>query len=186
MTRAQVAVYIGRFQPFHNGHLRLVKDIVKEYPYSLYLAVPTVGGALTHANPFTAAERVQMIRACIQHFGLPVRATQFQVLTETDKRPLHIRVAEAIPDFELVFSGQEHTLSPFLRHGYSVVRLVPPDHRISGSRVRALMLEGGNWEKLVPFPVADYIKQRSLDQRLLQLPDGEKHPWKHLMSDEAE
>lgn len=186
MTRLQAAVYIGRFQPFHNGHLRVVNDILKEYTHSLYLAVPTVGGALTRANPFTAAERVQMIRACTQHFGLPVRVTQFQVLAETDTRPLHIRVAEAIPDFELVFSSQEHTLSPFLRHGYRVVRLVSPDHRISGSRVRALMLEGGNWEELVPFPVADYIRQRSLDQRLLQLPDGEKHPWKHLTSGEAE
>lgn len=183
--KSRFAVYIGRFQPFHNGHLSVVKDIIHNYPYSLYVAVPTVGGPLTRANPFTAAERVEMIRACMRCLHLPVSVAQFQVLTEANMRPLPVRLAEAIPEFELVLSGEEHTLLPFVRHGYRVVRLSPPEHRVPGSVIRSLMLEGGNWEQFVPGPVAEYIKKRGLDRRLLRLPDGEKHPWKGLMSSRA-
>ncbi len=61
---ADVAVYVGRFQPFHNGHLALLQRALSLAP----LVVVVIGSAhqaRTPKNPFTAAERAEMIHAAL-------------------------------------------------------------------------------------------------------------------------
>lgn len=57
---SDLAIFIGRFQPFHSGHLKVVREALAN---SLYLCI-LVGSATaprTHRNPFTYDERVRMI-----------------------------------------------------------------------------------------------------------------------------
>ncbi|MBW8830516.1 MAG: bifunctional nicotinamide-nucleotide adenylyltransferase/Nudix hydroxylase [Burkholderiales bacterium] len=59
-----VAVYIGRFQPFHNGHLALLKQALGAAP----LCVIVIGSAFqarSPKNPFTWEERAEMIRLAL-------------------------------------------------------------------------------------------------------------------------
>jgi len=59
-----VAVYIGRFQPFHNGHLVLLEQALAAAP----LCVVVIGSAhqaRSPKNPFTWEERAQMIRLAL-------------------------------------------------------------------------------------------------------------------------
>jgi bifunctional NMN adenylyltransferase/nudix hydrolase len=61
---ADVAVYVGRFQPFHNGHLALLQRALALAP----LVVVVIGSAhqaRTPKNPFTAAERAEMIHGAL-------------------------------------------------------------------------------------------------------------------------
>ena len=51
---------IGRFQPFHNGHLKLAKQILKDCN-ELIIAVGSSQFNFTFSNPFTAGERVYFI-----------------------------------------------------------------------------------------------------------------------------
>lgn len=66
-------VYIGRFQPFHNAHLQTIL-------HALTLAervVVVIGSAnqpRDDANPFTAAEREQMITASLKEAGFDLKA----------------------------------------------------------------------------------------------------------------
>lgn len=56
------AVFIGRFQPFHNGHWTVIKNglqIAKE----VIVVVGSASTARNIRNPFTFAERKQMIRS---------------------------------------------------------------------------------------------------------------------------
>ena len=60
-----LAVFIGRFQPFHNGHLFCVRTALK---YARFLMI--VIGSANEARrpdflPFTAQERQRMIEACL-------------------------------------------------------------------------------------------------------------------------
>ncbi|MES2888797.1 MAG: bifunctional nicotinamide-nucleotide adenylyltransferase/Nudix hydroxylase [Pseudomonadota bacterium] len=62
--RHDIAVYVGRFQPFHNGHLALLQRALKEAP----LCVVVLGSAhqaRTPKNPFTWQERAEMIRQAL-------------------------------------------------------------------------------------------------------------------------
>lgn len=59
-----VAVYIGRFQPFHHGHLALLRRTLDTAP----LCVVVIGSAFqarTPKNPFTWQERAEMIRLAL-------------------------------------------------------------------------------------------------------------------------
>lgn len=59
-----VAVFIGRFQPFHNGHLKVVTDALKKAD-KLIILVGSSNIARDTRNPFTYEERADLIRAVL-------------------------------------------------------------------------------------------------------------------------
>src|SRR5678816_2438367 len=54
-------VLVGRFQPFHLGHLSAVKDSSREVD-ELIIVVGSSQRSHEFRNPFTAGERIEMIR----------------------------------------------------------------------------------------------------------------------------
>jgi len=58
------AVYIGRFQPFHHGHLRSVK-LALEIADHLIIVLGSHRAASSVKNPWSAQEREQMIRSAL-------------------------------------------------------------------------------------------------------------------------
>lgn len=56
-----LAVLIGRFQPFHRGHLGLLENALGLAPRAL-LVVGSAGGPRQVRNPFTETERIETIR----------------------------------------------------------------------------------------------------------------------------
>lgn len=58
------AVMIGRFQPFHEGHLRLLRQALAAAPLCV-LVIGSAHQARTPKNPFTWQERAQMIRLAV-------------------------------------------------------------------------------------------------------------------------
>ncbi len=102
-TEYQFGIYIGRFQPFHLGHLQTVKQALDKVN-QLILIIGSHRVAPDPHNPWTTSERIKMIQACLSpeqvkrvHF-LPVRdwlysdnlwlaAVQQQVLEITQGNP---------------------------------------------------------------------------------------------------
>ena len=56
--------YIGRFQPFHNGHLAVVKRALQECD-RLHIIIGSADAARSLKNPFTAFEREFAITQCL-------------------------------------------------------------------------------------------------------------------------
>lgn len=54
-------VFIGRFQPFHMEHKRII-DVALEKSHNVLVLVGSAGKARTVRNPFTFAERALMVR----------------------------------------------------------------------------------------------------------------------------
>jgi len=59
-----VAVLIGRFQPFHNGHAALLEDAFS-VGSKVVMVLGSAGAAPSPRNPFSASEREEMIRASL-------------------------------------------------------------------------------------------------------------------------
>ncbi len=57
-------------------------------------------------------------------------------------------------DFSRVFNSENF--------GYPFIELQNPEMKISSSEIRALIAEGGDWEKYLPRAVTEYIKGRKL------------------------
>ena len=69
MEKGGVALFIGRFQPFHNGHLAALKYIAARHPRVL-VVIGSADKFREKENPFTARERMAMVRAVISEAGL--------------------------------------------------------------------------------------------------------------------
>src|SRR3989338_528293 len=54
------ALFLGRFQPFHLGHLYVIKEALKEAD-KIIIGVAYNEGADKNENPFSVKERIDMI-----------------------------------------------------------------------------------------------------------------------------
>ena len=61
LAQNDLCVFIGRFQPFHVAHLRVLQDALLHGRYVLVL-IGSANAPRSHRNPFTYAERADMIR----------------------------------------------------------------------------------------------------------------------------
>ena len=68
-TKPDLAVLIGRFQPFHLGHLQIVKSGLETADRMLIL-IGSSNIARTTRNPFTYAERKTIIRKALLEAGI--------------------------------------------------------------------------------------------------------------------
>lgn len=59
------ALFVGRFQPLHWGHVKVVEWLLTHYD-EVVIALGSADKALTFENPFTPGERLEMFR---RHFG---------------------------------------------------------------------------------------------------------------------
>jgi bifunctional NMN adenylyltransferase/nudix hydrolase len=60
-----LCVFIGRFQPFHNGHLAVVREALAYGRYAAILLGSAGDPRRPDYIPFTEVEREEMIRACL-------------------------------------------------------------------------------------------------------------------------
>lgn len=65
----KIAVYIGRFQPFHNGHLAVVQHGF-EVAEDVMILIGSASAAPDIRNPFSYSERALMIFDAIEEAGL--------------------------------------------------------------------------------------------------------------------
>jgi bifunctional NMN adenylyltransferase/nudix hydrolase len=70
MQSAELAILIGRFEPFHLGHLALLEQALSIAPRAL-LIVGSARGPRMAKNPFTVEERIAAIRASLTPAQLP-------------------------------------------------------------------------------------------------------------------
>jgi len=72
---------VGRFQPFHKGHLHAVKRVLEEVD-EIIIVVGSAQYSHRLDNPFTAGERLLMIRRALQEAEIPSSGlSQFQTYT---------------------------------------------------------------------------------------------------------
>ena len=77
MKKYKLGMYLGRFQPFHNGHKAIVDQMLAECD-KVIIVIGSSQEKRTVKNPFSAMERVQMIKGVypqsnIEIFCLPDR-----------------------------------------------------------------------------------------------------------------
>ena len=150
----EVGLFIGRFQPFHNGHLWAVKHILKEVD-KLVIAIGSSQASATPTDPFSASERKDMIDTCMKALCI----SNYAIFLVPDIREdcqwvEHIR--NIIPHFNTVYTGSQISAQLFAEKGYAVKNL--PRHRgISASEVRLRIAKGLPWKPLVPSPVRECL-----------------------------
>ena len=169
------SLYVGRFQPFHKGHLHAVKYIANRSDR----VIIGIGSALeshTLRNPFTAGERIEMILLAIKEASLPL--TKFLIIPIPDA-PYHrnwVPIVETLtPSFDVVYSNEPLTRLLFKEAGYEV-REIPLLKRevYSGEEFRRRVINNENWREIVSEHIANFLVTRGLIDRVRALVSTDK------------
>lgn len=170
-------LFVGRFQPFHKGHLMAIGDILKEVDE----AVIVVGSAqYSHRvdNPFTAGERVTMIRRALDE--AKVEPSSYWIIPVRDIHVHMLWVAEVVgftPKFDIAYTNEPLTRRLLIEGGFKVKSIPFHDReKYSSTVIRERMLKNQNWEELVPKSVAQFIRRIEGVERLQDLVKSDKAP----------
>jgi nicotinamide-nucleotide adenylyltransferase len=162
--KREVAFFVGRFQPFHKGHLFAIKQALKKFD-KVIIGIGSTN-VIDERNPFTFEERKAMIN---------------KVLVKFKRRYKIIGIPDFFDDiawrnyclekatFDVVITG-----SDWVRRCFKGVKpVIKPaflkPKKYKATRIRKFIKEGKKWENLVPTAVAKYIKKIKGDERIRKL-----------------
>jgi nicotinamide mononucleotide adenylyltransferase len=178
-----IAVYDGRFQPFHIGHLAFIERIHIEtgLPVAVMVIHSTLSAEATgyssiadqhhrpEKNPLTAWERVSLINQAITHAGFSFVSGILAI-----PRPdLHWPLARAFYPTERVIclSGKddyERQKEVFWASLEEKTLVIDTDGlpKVSSTAVKQMMRNGEDWSHLIPEGGRAYFTQIDGYQRL--------------------
>ncbi len=155
------ALIYGRFQPFHHGHVSLVKWALNNGFDEVVLLIGMASENYTPRNPFTAGERIEMARLAARDEGIPLD----RIITATIET-LEVSIGCAyyvlsyVPRVSAILTRNPVIGKAFADAGIKVI--TPPSFNREewrGERIRELIARGDqHWRDLVTPSVAKFIE----------------------------
>ncbi len=160
---------VGRYQPFHNGHLKIVTQILEEVD-EIIIGIGSAQVSHTLENPFTAGERVMMISKSLAKAEITY---PYYIIPIPDlgRNALWVAHVETLtPPFEIVYSGNSLVQRLFKEKDYNV-KTPPLYNRMdySGTEIRKRMLLDKEWKDFVPKEVIEVIEEIDGISRLKEI-----------------
>lgn len=169
----RLAVYIGRFQPFHNSHLQTLKEALKIADHVLVL-IGSHKSPPTVRNPFSAADREDMITRSLSKEEA-VRCEFVYIRDNYYNDDVWVTTVQQQVERIAGLIGAENSIAlvgHFKDASSSYLNLFPQwdfvpttvDHTLNATDIREKIFQGAaSWRKDVPKEVADYIQERYID-----------------------
>lgn len=163
------ALFVGRFQPFHNGHLQTIKKLLKKY-VEVVVVIGSSEDFFSKENPFTCGERIEMIRSCFSKSDI-ARVILVPVPDVNDNRIWVDHVLSHIPTVNEVYSNNPLVKMLFSQHGILVKSIEFYDRgEKEGAYLRKLMAENDlTWTKHVPKKAVEYLDSIEGDKRIRKI-----------------
>ena len=165
---------IGRFQPFHLGHLQVIKKYAA-LGYFIKIVVGSIKCKKGITNPFSMEERDDMIRLALDEAAIKKYAIYYLPDSADDKEWVDILLT-MVGKIDVLFSGNTWVTSLLENKGFDVHSYDETKDRfgdISATAIRDEWLEKGTTKGL-PKSVFHYLKGISAQERLQELKKKEK------------
>jgi nicotinamide-nucleotide adenylyltransferase len=164
-------VYPGRFQPIHWGHVNVIKWSLERVD-ELIIVIGTAQESHTIANPFTAGERVVMIKEALKDADVDFSRVYIIPVPDILMNVVWVKyVAMYVPPFRYGIARNPLVVRLFKESGYEI--LVPPSYNreiYSSTKIRTMMIVGDEkWRELVPPSVARFIDEIKGVERIREI-----------------
>jgi nicotinamide-nucleotide adenylyltransferase len=161
-----ITLFIGRFQPFHNGHLKDIKNCL-QFSEKVVIGIGSSDQNNTTDNPFSYDERKEMIEKTLKAHNIAA----FEIIAIPDvnddsKWVEHVK--KLVPMFDLAYTGNKWVKKLFESAGITV-RDVALLKDINGTLIRKRINKSENWAELVPKEISDYIHKISGVNRIKKI-----------------
>lgn len=159
---------IGRFQPFHLGHLEALQFALSKVD-KLWVGLGSSNKPVEKNNPFTAEQRKEMILSSIDDSMKEKISIYF--IPDFDN---HIKWMEKIdtivPKFDIIFSNDNLTKHLYSKRNIQVLT-IPFLNResLSGTNIRDLIIHDQKWDDLVPEGTRNFLERTGAKDHLKNL-----------------
>ena len=165
---------IGRFQPFHLGHLDAVLFGLSRAE-NLFIGIGSSNKSNERRNPFSAEERTEMIISSIESSMIayklkPHRLKIFDIPDVDDHEKWTFEIDQIVPKYDIIFTNDEFTKTLFEKRQLNVVPVILKDReKFSGTNIRQLIADDKNWQDLVPQGTRKVLDKLNAKERLKNL-----------------
>ncbi|MBI5378107.1 MAG: nicotinamide-nucleotide adenylyltransferase [Thaumarchaeota archaeon] len=171
---------MGRFQPFHLGHLDLVKQILEECN-EVIIAITSSQFNYLEKDPFTAGERIEIIHNSLKESNVDLSRcfivsieNQFNIATWASY------LKAALPHFDKVYSGNDYVKMLLADSAIDVVSPKFLDRtQYNATNIRSMIVSGDNWQSLVPNAVVKFLEKIDAKNRLDIISKSDTKPTEH-------
>lgn len=149
------ALFIGRFQPFHRGHLSALKAIDGDID-EIIVGVGSSQYSDSEDNPFSFEQRKKMIKKVLdKQLDRPYQVIAVPDIHDEKNWVKH--VANIVPDFKVVYTGNDW-VKRLLEEAGRDTRPVKEEIDISGTDLRKMIRqEDEKWKEYVPEEIVNDI-----------------------------
>ena len=115
-----IALLVGRFQPFHFGHLNAVQNILKKYD-KLIIIIGSANKSCELRNPFSVQERMFMITNTLNYYDIDQSKYELKPVDDFNDDELWLSsIKKTVVTFDITFSNDPLTLRIFENHNIPV------------------------------------------------------------------
>ncbi|MDH3394654.1 MAG: nicotinamide-nucleotide adenylyltransferase [Nitrosopumilus sp.] len=157
---------IGRFQPFHLGHLEALRFALSKVD-KLWVGLGSSNKPSEKNNPFTAEERKEMILSSID--DLMKNKISIYFIPDLDNHVKWIeKIDTIVPNFDVVFSNDELTKHLYSKRNVQVISIpFLKRDELSGTNIRDLITSDQKWDHLVPEGTRFFLENNHGKDRLI-------------------
>ncbi len=158
------ACFVLRAQPFHLGHLKVIKWILKKYD-KVIVIIGSSQESKTDKNPFTFIERKNMVERSLKDEEVGKERCEIIGIDDVHDDKLWVENILKKVSFDVVFTMNVWTKRCFDSFNIPVKKHLMYDG-ISATKIRNMIREKKEWEKLVPGEVKKILKRIDLEERV--------------------
>jgi len=164
----KAAAMIGRFQPFHLGHLGLVRQILNENG-EIIIVIGSSQANYTPKNPFTAGERVWMIRDTLIESKIDMSKV-FMVNANDDENNSRwfSNIKSVSPPFKVLYTGNNFVKN-LIKNETLIIKepQLFQENIFKGTIIRKFILEKNpRWQELVYESVRRIFREIDATERI--------------------
>ena len=159
---------IGRFQPFHFGHLEALRFALSKAE-KLWIGIGSSNKPPQKNNPFSADERKKMIECSVDK-DFQQRIQIFYIPDLENHEKWIENIDSIVPKYDIVFTNDDLTQHLYSRRQIKVSS-IPFSQRdtLSGTNIRDRILSDQKWEDLVPPATKDILDKIDAKERINSL-----------------
>ncbi|OGK19774.1 hypothetical protein A2866_05635 [Candidatus Roizmanbacteria bacterium RIFCSPHIGHO2_01_FULL_39_8] len=161
MKKYAIGLFIGRFQPFHKGHLHLIKRSL-HYADKLTVAIGSANRR-DKQNPLSLEKRKKILGEVLKREKIEERVNKIVSIDdylESDDLWLE-KALEKAGKFDVLIGNDDWTDNIFEKAGYRVLRLGFYKRQLyEGTKIRKLQRNRMNWESRVPDYTVKYLSEK--------------------------
>ncbi len=152
-----IALFVGRFQPLHKGHVKVIKTLLKKYE-KVIIAIGSIQEKRTEKNPFSFSERKKMLELV---FKEEVKREKIEIIGVRDEKSDEKWVRKIMKRvrFDVVVTGNPWVARCFKnKKPVKIVNLWKPE-LYNGTVIRNIIKRRGEWRKSLPKEIVKYIEE---------------------------